>query len=78
MRSHRRVPSAPARLSNPGRPMLRLGGVAVDLSAVDAVAVAFNGRLFAAGIRGDAALRTHPERVATLLDRLADEIRRAL
>ena len=77
MRSHRRVASAPALLSNPARPMLRLGGIAVDLSAVDAVAVAFNGQLFAAGIRGDVAQRAHPERVATLLDRLADEIRQA-
>ena len=78
MRTTRRPAAAPARLSDPSPPLLRLGGVAVDLAEVSAVTVAFNGRLFAAGLAHDSANRAQPDRVANLLERIAGEIRHAL
>ena len=78
MRTRRRGAAAPARLSDPCPPLLRLGGVAVNLADISAVTVAFNGRMFAAGVSRDAAHRAQPDRVAHLLERIAGEIRQAL
>jgi len=60
----------------PATPMLRLGGVAVDLAAVSAITIACNGRMVALGLAQDAMNCVPADRVARLLERLAGEIRR--
>jgi len=65
-------------LAKPRPPVLRLGGVAVDLDKVRAITLAFNGRMIALGLQPDGSNCVPPLRVAELLEALAAEIRRVL